>query len=395
MIDDFVETCSFKGVQALPLAPFMIMGPLPSGDLLKEIVLDTSREVPLHAQLRTSLRRLIIESFEDTSRFFSEAQLIDHLRVSQGTVRRALTDLAADGILEKRPAKGTIVRKNNRNLGMRNLAIFLPEYFSSNITEILTRINLECLNRRITPQVIFTHRGEKLQRAYNQLQFQPKEGAVVLLANSPLATAELTTALTEREYECISVDTQLRDVEQKFVGVDNRIGIDLGMDHLTGLGHRAIALLVNEPEASKNIQERIAAFEAYGPSRKLSLQTQVFHTGVDVWESSTTAALTAMEAIWTAKPRPTAIFAVSDSGAIASVQWLQKRNIKVPEEISVLGFDGSDFGAMIHPALTTIANPFQAFSDAVFAILDQKLISPPPRFLPPFLVVRESTIALT
>jgi LacI family transcriptional regulator len=369
----------------------MFMGPLPSGDMLKEIVLDHTRELPLHAQLKTSLRRLILENFEDTTRFFSEAQLVDHLRISQGTVRRALTDLAADGMLEKRPAKGTIVRKNAKAAGLRNLAIFLPEYFSSNITEILTRLNVESLKRQVHLQSLFTHKGESLLRAYKQLQFRPQDGAVVLLANSPMATAELTAALKEKGYECLTVDTLLRDPEQKFVGVNNKLGIDLGLDHLTSLGHRNIALLVNEPEASENVQERIATFEGYHRNNGLRLQTSVYHTGTNMWENSSAAALKVMEAIWNAKPRPTAIFAVSDSGAISVIQWLSKRKIKVPEEISVLGFDGSDFGAMIHPTLSTVANPFEAFSEAVFAMLDKTPGLESRVFIAPTLVVRDST----
>jgi LacI family transcriptional regulator len=367
------------------------MGPLPSGDLLKEIVLDHARELPLHAQLRTSLRRLINENFEDTNRFFSESQLVDHLRVSQGTVRRALTDLAADGMLEKRPAKGTIVRKNNSLPAIRNLAIFLPEYFSSNITEILTRLNVECLKRQIHLQSLFTHKGESVLSAYKQLQFRPNEGAVVLLANSPMATAELSAALHEKGYECITVDTLLNDRLQKFVGVNNRQGIELGMDHLTSLGHRNIALVVNEPEDSENIQERIATFEDYHRHSGLELHTSVHHAGTHLWENSSSATLKVMEAIWNARHRPTAIFAVSDSGAIAAIQWFSRRKIRVPEEISVLGFDGSDFGAMIHPALSSVAHPFQAISDAVFGILDKAAGIEQRIFIPPTVVVREST----
>ncbi len=369
------------------------MGPLPSGDLLQHIVLDPSRDLPLHAQLKSSLRRLILHKFEDTNRFFSEAQLIGHLQISQGTVRRALTDLASDGMLEKRPAKGTIVRKKIKADGLMNLAVFLPEYYSSNITEVITRLNVECLNRQIHLQSIFTHKGRSLQRAYQQLRFSPKEGAVVLLANTPIPTAELNTVLSEKGYDCITVDTLLRDPEQKFVGVDNKIGITLGMDHLTSLGHRNIALLVNEPEASENVQERIDAFESYHRSSGLALKTRVFHTGVAVWQNSATAALVGMEQIWNSSPRPTAIFTVSDPGALAAIQWLQKRAIRVPKDVSVLGFDGAAFGELIHPALSSIATPFQDVADTVFAILERKSGREERIFLPPSLVIRESTAA--
>ncbi len=66
MVDDAPKpTYSFKGafysVNTMP----MLLGNLPSTDLLQEIVLDASRKMPLHAQLKTSLQRLISENFAD------------------------------------------------------------------------------------------------------------------------------------------------------------------------------------------------------------------------------------------------------------------------------------------------------------------------------------------
>ena len=158
---------------------------------------------------------------------------------------------------------------------------------------------------------------------------------MVLLANSPHGDGGVVgRALGEKGYECVTVDTLLSDPEQKFVGVNNRLGIEIGMDHLTSLGHRSIALLVNEPEASENIQERIATFQAYHRNNGLRMDSKVFHTGTNIWENSAAAALTVMEAIWNTTPRPTAIFAVSDLGAIAAIQWLQKRENQSPRVTS-------------------------------------------------------------
>ena len=367
------------------------MGPLPSATLLRDIVLDSTRKLPLHVQLKTSLQRLIHENFDDTSRFFSESQLTGQLQVSQGTVRRALTELAADGIIEKRPARGTIVRKKSTARKLEQIAVFLPEYFSSNLTAMISRLNGEALRRQINLQAIFTHKDEFLRRAYNQLQFQPEEGSVVLLANSPMATAELTAVLEDKGYNCVTVDTLLNDPRQKYVGVDNRAGIEIGLNHLVALGHRSIALLVNEPAASQNVQERIDAFQSYHRNNGLQLDTQVYVTGTRIWENSSAKAFFAMEEIWNADPRPTAIFGVSDSGAISAIQWLQKRKVRVPEEVSVLGFDGSEFGALIHPMLCTVASPFDALAGAVFGILDNKPSSTNRVFIAPTLLQREST----
>ena len=55
--------------------------------------------------------------------------------------------------------------------------------------------------------------------------------------------------------------------------------------------------------------------------------------------------------------RPTAIFCFSDMMALGALQALQEREIKVPEEVSVIGFDGIDFSTLTTPPLSTVAQP--------------------------------------
>lgn len=364
---------------------------LPSNNYLSQIVLDETRDLPLHAQLRNSLQRIILDCFEDENRSYSETQLVQHLGVSQGTVRRALADLAPQGLLEKRPARGTLVRKSAQN-GLRSLAVFLPEFSSPGIARILNLLNTECLNQNIHLQPFYTHRGERLVKAYEQLKFKPREGAVVLLTNAPRATVELSHALRDKGYRCVAVDTLVSSEEQlSFVCTCNRSGIRTGMDHLRSLGHRRICLLVNEPEEVENVAERISAFEEY--CAESGLDGKVCHAGAHLWENSAMVAENVMEEIWNSRTRPTAIFAISDLGAFSAVRWLQQRGVRMPREVSVLGFDGIDMGALVHPALSSVGQPFEEISKTVFEILKDPSGKPRKVFLPPDLILRESTSA--
>jgi LacI family transcriptional regulator len=364
---------------------------LPAIDLLRGIVLDDSRDLPLHAQLRNSLQRLILERFEDQQRFYSETQIIAELKISQGTVRRSLADLVTTGLLERRPARGTIVRKPGSVVGLKNLAIFLPEYSSYNIARVLTLLNEQCLNRGIRVHTFYTHRGERLAKAYEQLKFAPQEGAVVLLSNSPAATTELGSALEDKGYRYVVVDTQSKRVKRNYVGVDNRSGVAMGLKHLAELGHRDIALLVNEPEEIENVRERITAFEEGMAALTPGVKPRVVHAGVHVWENFADSAAGVLEALWNSSPRPTAIFAISDFGAISTIAWLQKKGVTMPRDVSVLGFDGVEFGAMIHPALTTVAQPFEKISATIFELLEKTDMDTAQVFHIPHLLLREST----
>lgn len=378
-----------------------IPSPAPSIELLRAITLDAGREIPLHAQLRGALEKIIHENFPDQSRFYSESQLIEGLGISQGTIRRALADLAASGLLQKLPAKGTVVCKDSKPSGLFNLAVFLPDYSSRSVAQILSLLSAECLNRNIQFQPIYTHRGERLLKAYSNLKFSPREGGVVLLQNSPTATLELTSVLEEKGYECVSIGTLMRDFAYKFVGGCNSTVMDQGLNHLVKLGHRNIALIVNEPEEIENVQERITAFEFSAGRCEHHLKTRIVHCGTKLWDDAVLPVEAGMEELLGEAVHnraalahlPTALFVISDTGAIAAIKWLQQKGFRVPEDISVMGTDGIDLGAMIHPSLTSIEHPFEEMVRTVFKLLDNRDSKLRKVFLKTTLVVRESTAA--
>ena len=363
----------------------------PSMDLLREIVLDSNRDLPLHAQLRTALERLISEHFEDENRFFSESQLIRALGVSQGTVRRALADLAQRGRLEKRQARCTIVRKNSNSIGMHNLAVFLPDYSSYNGAKYLNLLHEECLKRNMQMQPIYTHRGEQLLKAYDNLRFSPNEGGVVLLENSTRSTLELTSALGDKGYECIVIGTLPLGSGSKSAGASNKAMIEIGLQHLVDLGHRRISLLVTEPEEKDSVKERIAAFKNWTSHRTEPMQAKVVSLGMTLWDDPCTCAQRAIEEVMNSPEHPTAVFTISDAGALGAIQWLTKNGFKVPEDISVMGIDGIDMGWMVHPTLTTIGNPFEEITAATFHLLMEKDVKQRNLLIKPKLLAREST----
>lgn len=363
----------------------------PSVEVLRDIVLDSNRDLPLHAQVRTALERLIEERFANGSRFFSESQLIEYLGVSQGTIRRALADLANRGLLEKRQARCTIVRKRTGLAGFFNLAVFLPDYASPNVARFLGQLNGECLNRGVSMQPIYTHRGERLLKAYDSLRFGPNEGGVVLLENSQRVTAELGAALGDKGYEYVVIDTIVRGDSHKFVGVSNDAIMEIGLKHLYDLGHRNIALLISEPEEKESVQQRIRAFEFWSKQFTEPVKSRVVHTGMHLWEDAYSAAQNSMDEIMAAEDRPTAIFAVSDVGALGAIKRLQQSGYRIPDDVSVIGTDGLDLGNMVHPPLTTLSCPVEEMTQAVFRLLTEKNVHPAQMTFRPSLIRREST----
>jgi DNA-binding LacI/PurR family transcriptional regulator len=345
------------------------------------------RNQPLHAQLRRALRVAIDEHFEDGQQFWSENVLIEHFGVSQITVRRALLDLTQEGALERRRAKGSYVRKTSEG-GTLQIGCFVPRYDSEFINELLEHLSSVCRERKLPFRIHHTHRGENLNDIRRYLDAGTSQERFIILGTLPDAAQQLWDALDDSGYRCVCIDTPAIGRPAHFVGIDNETGIRLALEHLRELGHRRVIFLGNEPDVQPNIVAREQAFLeltadwGWSKSRIISAVTQP-------WENSYEAALRMMPQVW--ESRPTAIMTASDRGAWAVLGWLAENGIRVPQEVSVVGFDNAPHSEITYPSLTTIAHPKAAMVRWAVEILTTSVTKPQEIRLEPELIQRRST----
>ena len=356
-----------------------------AGDALDSLTLV---RLPLHAKVRENLRDLALQHFDDGAKFYTEPELIERLGVSQGTVRRALGDLAREGLLVRKVPQGTFVCKPAPQ--PLTVGIFMPQYDSPFLMAVLEALSRASRQQKVGLRIYHTQQGENLVEALRKLTSPPSQERVVLLGETPSATRMLCANLWKRGYRIVSVDTLAPTDRCASLGVDNAAGIRLGMEHLLGLGHRRIALLVNEPAEIGNVRTRVEAFRAIVAQYRMQ-EARVFDCGTKLWEDSCMAARAKMDKVMVGPNRPTAIFAVSDPGAWTALQWLAERGIKVPAEVSVLGFDDDRPSQHVHPSLSTLRQPVKEMAQVVFQLLAAPIRPGQIQLLPPTLVIRKST----
>ena len=233
-----------------------------------------------------------------------------------------------------------------------------------------------------------THRGENVAETLRQLDGSPAHQRVLLLGEPPRNARQLYLTLAKRGFRVVNVDTPNAGCGDAYVGVDNDVGIRLGMRHLTDLGHRRITLLVNEPMTHGNTHNRVHSFRTVAREAGLREARVVFCDGSVRGDAALREGV--VQAVAGSR-RPTAIFAVSDWGAWITLKTLARRGIRVPEEISVLGFDDDRASAFMQPSLSTLAQPVKDMADRAMDLLLQPAPPAGVSLLPPSLVVREST----
>jgi LacI family transcriptional regulator len=135
-------------------------------------------------------------------------------------------------------------------------------------------------------------------------------------------------------------------------------------DHLIGLGHRRIAVIM-PPATHKAAVRRVEGFRDGLNAAGLPIEEALFVEGAFDFASGIEAA----EHLLSLPQRPTAIFATNDDMALGALTVAHRLGLRVPEDVSVAGFDDTPAGLTAWPPLTTVSQPLEAMGRAVIDAL--------------------------
>lgn len=138
------------------------------------------------------------------------------------------------------------------------------------------------------------------------------------------------------------------------VEVDNRAAARAAVDHLLGLGHRRIAYL-SGPRANILDQARVQGYAEALATAGVTADPNWVIAGDFSFQAGTRAAQRL--AAQPAESRPTALFAANDEMAIGFIKAARGLGLAVPQDVSVIGFDGIDYADFCEPTLTTVYQP--------------------------------------
>lgn len=229
--------------------------------------------------------------------------------------------------------------------------------------------------------------------------------AARLLSPSMVAGVIATHSLTEHLPGCLE-DIIEEDKIVVYIGgytdqsdsvdIDNRLGIELAINHLIELGHKRIAFVAGHFLGSGG-RERIEAFKSLLAEKRLPFEPPQLQ--LSVYEDDL-AGQTAAHMLLSLRDVPTAIICVNDVVARGALKVLRERGVKCPEEMSIVGFDDLDFARYLEPPLTTIRQPIQKMGEGAVDLLLERINSgarrnPPYKNiqLTPELIIRSSTAA--
>ncbi len=188
----------------------------------------------------------------------------------------------------------------------------------------------------------------------------------------------------------VIIDRALDREDVPSVVLDNRKAGALAADHLTGLGHRKVAV-VTGPQDIRLARERHKGFVAALARRGVSIPDENVYAGDFKFESGRAAARAFLE-----RGLPmTAIWCHNDLMAGGVMNVFQRNGVRVPQDVSLMGMDDTSLARMSVPSLTSLTQPFEEMCrqavELVVRMRAGERIREKRTVLPPDIVVREST----
>jgi LacI family transcriptional regulator len=214
------------------------------------------------------------------------------------------------------------------------------------------------------------------------------DGLLVML---PPGTAEAFTDMQRRGFPVVLIDDRGYHLEFPSVSVTNQHGAYQATRHLLDLGHQRIAVASGPLDYRYN-QERLHGVRQALGEAGLALRDELVHAG----EPNEAGGGAAAQAFMGLPEPPTAIFAANDLISFGVMAAAAERGLRIPRDLSIVGFDDLPQAALARPALTTVRQPMYRIGlTAVELLLDLVEGRPPSRSrieLETELVIRESTM---
>ncbi|MEW5960079.1 MAG: LacI family DNA-binding transcriptional regulator [Chloroflexota bacterium] len=150
-------------------------------------------------------------------------------------------------------------------------------------------------------------------------------------------------------YPLVAVDPHLDSADFPAVIATNYVGALSAMEYLLGLGHRRIGFIGGRPDLQSAIR-RLQGYQDSLRQANLSLDPDLIQIGDFTQETGYRCA----QKLLALPVRPTAIFAANDKSAIGAIEAITEIGLKVPEDMSIVGFDNVEEASFVNGGLTTV-----------------------------------------
>ena len=241
----------------------------------------------------------------------------------------------------------------------RDIGVIIPTISNPFYPQMVLGIELEARNRGFNILLCNSFRDASTERKYIESLYQKQiRGLIISSINE---NHLFLKELQENGVKIVVFDQDVHGLKCSKVGFNYIQGGLLAVEHFIKMGHRNIAFLTS-PLTRRSRRETMEGYKLALLKNNLVIREENLiiaqteeesYNGTYEFENGRRLARRLLEL----QDRPTAVFSVNDMTAFGIIQELLNHGVRVPEDISLIGFDNIEMSSMINPPLTTINQP--------------------------------------
>ncbi len=316
--------------------------------------------------------------------------------VSFGTVSRVINNdvhvkqETRERVMEAMQQLGFVVNRQARSLAggkSDSIGVLVPDLGTGYIGEIIRGIDAELSLTDLDLILYTTHRTASKEANYvANLAKGMVDGLLLVLPRSP---ANFIGTLTQRSFPFVLIDHQGTGQDCPAVGATNWQGAYNATEYLIKLGHKRIGFITGSMDLGCAV-DRLEGYRSALRTYHLPDVPELIYEGT-FFQPDGYAGASAMLDL---PVPPTAIFASNDVMAMGVMDAVRNRGLRVPADVSIIGFDDIPQASLVRPALTTVSQPLEKMGRVATQMLLDLLRHPEKEAerieLPTELVVRDS-----
>ena len=271
----------------------------------------------------------------------------------------------------------------------KTIGMLIPNCSNPYFAEIVRSVEDHCFGAGYTLILCNTDDDPHRQGAYLQVLSEKRIDGMIIISTGE--DKDLLRLLQGLPIPTVLLDREIEEVNCDLVETAHMQGGMMATEHLLGLGHRRIACLAGPADLNSSAQ-RIEGWRKALTDAGLATEM-----GDLLWHSdfSSQGGFTTMQSILASRPAPSAVFVCNDLMCIGALSAAHQAGVRVPQDLSLIGFDDIELAKFTSPTLTTIAQPKHrigvAAVDMVLERIQDGRVQARQVILQPELIVRNST----
>ena len=379
--------------------------------------IDKFDSIPRHTQVQRVLHEMVRSGkLQPGDKIPAELHIADALGVSKMTVNKALLALTASGLFIREVGRGTFVAANAvesiESADRPRSAVEAPRItfprkprlvlsFVEGARDVLDSDYYSRLYRGISDALLSGTGADEIDLVLSPLAAknylaeeirEPSEGRILIAPRAESIPS--IEALWQKGASLLVLGASWPTMGVPSIDSDNIGGATEAMRHLIELGHQRIAFLFAE-ENTANIQDRLIGYRRALSAARLPQSVEYEVSGYAAWRVGE-AAKAQLIGLLTQPSPVTAILAAGHYLALEAMNMVREAGLRIPEDVSVIGFDDPFSAQLVYPALTTVRQPLyemglRAGERIVRLMRGEETRTPIREVLPAQIMIRRST----